>query len=93
MDEFKKCNVSRLCSHLESRLSDRGVRKGFVSVTTTNSKTADVTWRGVVFVMDKTDRGMVLNFCPFCGGKPGTWAHIDSANPKAMPPSSGGRKA
>lgn len=82
MADFKKCNVSGLCAHLEERLSDPGVRRGFVSVTTINSKSIGGTWRGVVFKTDAKDRGMVLNFCPFCGGKPGPWAHIDSANPR-----------
>lgn len=64
------CNETAMCSSLLNRLED-GRRKGFEALHTTNLETDEERFLGVVYRTSVKDRGLMLNWCPFCGGQPG----------------------
>ena len=75
---MKLCDTAGMCDHLEKRVNLSRVGNGLQSVTTLHFDTNEVTWKGVMYIHNR-DKGTVLNFCPFCGGKPGPWANRDNA--------------
>ena len=70
-EEFRKCDRDGCCSFLSSRIEDHG--KGFHSINTINIKdfSRPAIFRGVAYKTSAKDKGLMLNFCPFCGGQPG----------------------
>jgi hypothetical protein len=78
----KKCDDIGMCQFLEERLVDRG-QKGFVPLHTLSiddsAPKAEMQWRGVAYHKSSKDRGLLLNYCPFCGGRPGDLSHRDEA--------------
>jgi len=73
--KFKKCDSSGLCEHLSVRISGNGFgnAKGFHCLNTVNLKTNAHRFLGVSYKMGGKDKGLMLNFCPFCGGQPGSF--------------------
>lgn len=72
MGEFKKCNTKRMCRFLQERVTlGMGGGVGLHTVETTNFKTGKSYFRGVAYKTIARDNGLVINHCPFCGGKPG----------------------
>jgi len=57
-------NKLNLCSALGNRLSEN---TGFSLIRTINTKTGIEKDMGIAYKINKKDRGIFLNFCPFCG--------------------------
>lgn len=73
----KKCGADSVCSSLASRLNDPYTRqKGFRSQHTVNLKTDEERFLGVSYHTSAGDKGLMLNYCPFCGGQPGYFERI-----------------
>lgn len=74
MRKYKKCDKNKCCEALTNRLEDYG-KKGFFAVNTIGlyDKADSVSWkfRGVAYKTSAKDKGLMLNWCPFCGGQPG----------------------
>ena len=75
-NELKRCGIDSMCAFMEKRLTDD--RAGFRSIHTINGNR--MRWRGVSYHESATDRGLLVNFCPWCGGKPGDMANRDTPN-------------
>jgi len=71
MGEFKKCNKDGCCKFLAERLTDTG--KGFHSIDTIilTEEPPTMHFRGIAYKTGAKDKGLMLNWCPFCGGQPG----------------------
>jgi hypothetical protein len=65
------CNEHNICENLKSRLVDRG--RGFYP------KEASVELLGVAYKETKKDKGLMVNYCPWCGRTPGTFKKYVSA--------------
>jgi len=81
MSEPKRCDKDGMCVFLEARITVSG--KGFRSLDTVNidpKYQAHSRWRGVSYHSSANDRGLLINFCPWCGGKPGDLANRDTPN-------------
>ena len=61
-----ECNPKRFCHVLNSRLQETN-KKGFVLYCLTDIKTGKTTRRMPGYKTQINDKGMVLNYCPFCG--------------------------
>lgn len=85
MSETKRCDKNGMCQFLEERLTDGG--KGFHAIHTINmdptTESPRMQWRGVSYHERAKDRGLLINFCPWCGGKPGDMANRDTPNATA----------
>jgi hypothetical protein len=68
-----KCDTNGCCSHLGKRLGNGG--KGFAAKHTINSAN-QTAFLGVAYKMK--DKGLMLNYCPFCGGRPGNFMQPSS---------------
>jgi hypothetical protein len=60
-----KGNKLSLCQSLSERL---GNSKGFVNIRVINVKTGIERELGIAYKINAKDRGLLINFCPFCGG-------------------------
>jgi hypothetical protein len=72
MSEFKRCNSKRMCRFLQERVICGicgGV--GLHTVDTTSFRTGKTYFRGVAYKTSAKDNGLVINYCPFCGKRPG----------------------
>lgn len=67
-----KCDENRCCEFLASRLEEFH-RRGFVAIYVCRVGSAKTNFRGVAYKQTARDRGIMVNFCPFCGGHPGTF--------------------
>ncbi len=67
MNNSPICGEEAVCTHLAARVTDHG--KGFVAIRTAGK--AGIRLLGVAYKADTKDKGLLLNWCPFCGGKPG----------------------
>lgn len=68
-DAYKPCDgYSQFCSALGERLED-GHKKGINSMAVMNLMTGDECPSLIVYKTSSHDRGLVLNFCPWCGKK------------------------
>lgn len=68
----KECSVDSLCDALESRLNAPYTRsKGLRAVHSVNLATNKTKLVGVAYHTSASDRGLMLNTCPWCGGQPG----------------------
>jgi len=63
------CNKDGCCTHLAERLGDGG--KGFKALHTVKRDSNVARFLGVVYKTSAKDNGLLLNWCPFCGGQPG----------------------
>ena len=77
---MKLCGIDGCCDHLENRLVDGG--KGFKALYTLKMGDPSPLTRflGVVYKTGAKDRGLLLNVCPWCGGKPGYYERDETAN-------------
>lgn len=67
--DMDKCNANGCCNHLAERLGDGG--KGFHAFHTVKRDSNEARFLGVAYKTSAKDKGLLLNWCPFCGGKPG----------------------
>lgn len=69
------CGPDSICNALDSRIEGANYEttKGFCSVHVINTKTGKTRFFGVAYKERKADKGVMLNYCPFCGQKPGTF--------------------
>ena len=63
------CTATTLCSALSKRLDLTG-RKGFEICEWFHFDTGETSAIGVRYKTKPTDPGLMLNLCPWCGGKP-----------------------
>ena len=75
-----RCGPDGVCKWLEERTEIAGAgSKGFRHIVTITlhpkADQAPMNWRGVSYHTSACDRGILLNYCPFCGGKPGSLAN------------------
>lgn len=64
-----QCDEVGCCKHLLERLGDGG--KGFKAEHTIQRSTGEKRFLGVSYKTSAKDVGLMLNWCPFCGGTPG----------------------
>ena len=66
-NDFGRCGGKNgdYCASLQSRLGDQH-SKGLVLIEVMNLK-KHTTWAFAAYKQTAKDRGVVLNFCPFCG--------------------------
>lgn len=77
---MKLCGIDGCCDHLEKRLVDGG--KGFKALHTLKmgDQSSVTRFLGVAYKTSAKDRGLLLNVCPWCGGKPGYFERDKTAN-------------
>ncbi len=61
------CNEHTLCSHLSARITEQGA--GFYKMEQVQN--SRIVLIGVLYKRAKSDRGLMLNSCPFCEAKLG----------------------
>ena len=66
---MERCNKDGCCEHLWKRIGDGG--KGFKAIHTAKAGDSEVRFMGVAYKESSKDNGLLLNWCPFCGGQPG----------------------
>ena len=66
---MEKCNESNICEHLKSRIVDGG--RGLYATHVLNVNEAKTELLGVAYRENKKDKGLMINYCPWCGGTPG----------------------
>ena len=72
MSERLKCTTEHVCNTMKSRLNDPYSRtKGMRAVHTINLDTGKTRLLGVSYHTSASDKGLLLNNCPWCGGQPG----------------------
>jgi len=74
----KNCDEHNVCDHLSKRLVDGG--KGFKALHTVKRDSNETRFLGVAYKTSAKDKGLLLNWCPWCGGKPG-YFECDKAMP------------
>lgn len=68
-EEYKKCDGRDIvCPPLKRRLGD-GQLKGFNALQIIDMRTGEDLTPVLVYKLSPRDKGLVLNFCPFCGSK------------------------
>jgi hypothetical protein len=65
---MRKCRGIKTCETLTETFTQPN-RKGINLVRSFNFKTGRIRFIGVAFKKTERDKGMFMNFCPFCGGK------------------------
>jgi len=67
--EIQKCDPEKreICSLLSNRLGSGHPEKGMGRLNIMNMINGEITFAGVVYRTTAKDRGMLFNFCPFCG--------------------------
>lgn len=73
-----KCGPDGLCKWMFDRAAvgqPKGFRHLYTIKLSAQTMNAAATWRGISYHMSTRDRGVLVNFCPFCGGKPGPLAN------------------
>jgi hypothetical protein len=70
--EELNCTADSMCKTMASRLNDPYTRaKGLRAQYTVNLKPNEERLLGVSYHTSAADKGLMLNTCPWCGGKPG----------------------
>ena len=72
-NEYPTCSTESLCIPLGMYVEGEQfeISKGFCTVRVINLVTGNTRLFGVAYKRRKSDKGVMLNFCPFCGQKPG----------------------
>ena len=87
-DKPTPCTRDQLCWVLRDRvvMHGRGLRR--IEGLDLNSKVGHPTTKllGVAYAASAKDRGLLLNFCPWCGGKPGEMVNRDVPKPAEPAP-------
>jgi len=66
-----QCDVDGMCQWFEKRTGPYNDRaKGFQVIKAIDNDLKTV-FRGVLYRMGRGDKGLAINYCPFCGGRPG----------------------
>lgn len=67
------CSVDNICPALDSRIEGANFEtsKGFCTIHLVNTTTGTTRFFGVAYKERKADKGVMLNYCPFCGQHPG----------------------
>lgn len=65
-----RCNekAGTTCTALSERIGDQ-YAKGITSLTVFNLGTFQVSWHPIVYKKTPQDKGLLLNYCPWCGGR------------------------
>ena len=74
-----KCTEHGMCWVMASKVSDSG--KGLRVQEALNFKSGKVVFVGITYHEKATDRGLLLNVCPWCGEKPGEIANKKRPDP------------
>lgn len=66
---YKKCTEDNICKWLNERCQEirPGGVKGFIKTSYMNIQTDEPAGMVVFYSTGRKDKGMALNFCPFCG--------------------------
>ena len=67
--EVNRCHETGICDHMAKRVGDGG--KGFKALHTVSRDSNVTRFLGVAYKLSAKDKGLLLNWCPFCGGQPG----------------------
>lgn len=67
MKKIISCSQAVFCTALSDRLQNRG--KGLNRLDYINMKTGEDSRTVVCYKQDSQDRGLCINFCPWCGFK------------------------
>ena len=68
----EKCTTEILCTWLRDRCEEPNhAGKGFVITYVIQRQNRTNVLYGVRYKQDRADSGVMLNYCPFCGGSPG----------------------
>lgn len=67
------CGPDSICNALDKFVEGANyeTNKGFCTVHVINFKEGTTHLFGVAYKIKKRDKGVMLNYCPFCGGQPG----------------------
>ncbi len=73
---MKKCSATELCEHLENRLDGGFKKKGFAPLLALDERSLEKAFGenylyAVAYRTDAKDYGLIINYCPWCGGRPG----------------------
>lgn len=68
---MKKCSAKTLCKTLADRTMAMGERRGIVQWDFWNLETGKPTRSLIGYKTNWRDKGVIFNFCPWCGGKLG----------------------
>lgn len=74
--KIDKCSALKPCEWLEERIDFGVTGKGFHALycldpSCLQEKEARHYLYAVSYSTSKKDKGIILNYCPFCGGRPG----------------------
>ncbi len=72
MAKYRKCSRTTLCQAMLSR-ADYGSRRGLRLITVLNLKTHKERFGGICHHLNAQDKGLMVNFCPWCGGDVQVW--------------------
>ena len=68
--KVEKCCRESFCVHMRTRMNGRfnsATAKGMSALELIDVKTGTTSVGGLVWKNDEKDRGLLLNFCPWCG--------------------------
>lgn len=77
MSDTNKCHEEGCCRSMGDRLVDSG--KGLHALHTVNRDDPNNThtrFLGVAYKTSAKDKGLLLNWCPWCGGQPGYFKRV-----------------
>jgi hypothetical protein len=85
MEEYKKCNANDgFCKTLNERMDMLGHRgKGIQPLMVMTKSYTSMETRGAMYKTNAKDRGLMLNFCPFCGESLRWWENKESTDAPA----------
>lgn len=74
--KIEKCGERELCDYLSGCIDGGHKKKGFgllecLEPESLKERTGRTYIYGVAYRTNSRDKGLVINYCPFCGGKPG----------------------
>lgn len=80
MVEYNKCNsIDGFCKSLNDRMDMLGHRgKGIQPLMVMTKSYTRMETRGAMYKTDAKDRGLMFNFCPFCGESLRWWEKKES---------------
>ena len=68
MSDSWKCNKKKFCRSMQDRIQGENCRlKGLDTLVLMSTKDFKRSVAGVVYKKTASDKGLMLNFCPWCG--------------------------
>ena len=68
--QYAKCQVGKYCNSLRDRIQESNSRqKGIVPINIITLTSHEITHVGLCYKQSSKDKGLMLNYCPFCGQK------------------------